>query len=124
MRTGRTLRIWQESFVAGVDLTTKQFYAVKYNAAGKMIVATVGTGIGILQDHSKVDSDATVILLGMSKAVAGAAIVLGAEVTANAAGKLVTAVAGNYVVGRANLAASADNDIFEVLLTGTYQKNA
>ena len=124
MRTGREVPIWKESFIAGVDLTAKQFYAVKYDAAGKMIVGTLANAIGVLQDHSKAESDATVILLGMSKAVAGAAIAVGAEVTSDADGKFVTAAAGQVVLARANLAAAAEDDIFEVLLLGPYQKNA
>lgn len=44
----------------------------------------------------------------------GAAIAKGAYVTSDAAGKLVTAVAGNRVVGKAVSPASAADEYFEI----------
>ena len=124
-RSGREARIWDESFVAGEDLSAKQFYVVKLDttADGQVDLAGAGEGLGILQDHNKKDQEATVRILGMSKGVAGAALANGDEVTADAAGKVVAAAAGNIVIGWTNTTVAAADQIVELLLTGSYQKN-
>ena len=123
MRSARDVRIWDESFVAGVDLSAKQFYAVKLAAAaGQVGLAGAGEGIGILQDHNKKDQEATVRLLGMSKGISGTALANGIELAADADGKLIAAVTGNIVIAHSNTITTAEDEIVEVLMMGIYRK--
>ena len=125
-RSGRDVRIWDESFVTGADMSTKQFYVVKLDVAtdGQVVLAAAKQGLGILQDHNKVKQEATVRILGMSKGVSGAALANGIEVTSDADGKVVAAVTGDIVIGWTNTTTTAEDHIVELLLTGIYQKSA
>lgn len=124
MRSGRDVRIWDESFVTGADLSAKQFYVVKLAAAdGQVVLGTLGVGIGILQDHNEKDREATVRILGMSRGISGAVFARGIELTADADGKLITALTGNLVIAHSNSASTAEDEIVEVLQTGIYEKN-
>jgi len=105
--------IFCDSYVTAADLSTKQFYAVKLDATGKLALAGAGdTCIGILQNNPGLGQVATVAVLGSSKAKAGAAVTAGLPVGADANGKL--ANAGNGI-GIAVTGAVLD-DIFEVML--------
>jgi len=55
---------------------------------------------------------------GQAIVTAGAAVAAGAEVTANSAGRAITAVSGDYICGLASTAAAADGDAIEVELVG------
>ena len=126
-RAARTQSVWTESFVAGADLSGKQFYVVKLDAAadGQVILADGDTvGIGILQNPPKSGQDASVMLLGMSRGVASGAIANGVEVASDGNGKLKTAAAGDVVIGLANTTAANDGEIIEVLMIGRYYKHA
>ena len=124
MRSGREVRIWNESFVTGADMSANQFRVVKLAGNdGEVLRAAAGEGIGILQDHNKKDQEATVRLLGMSKGVAGAAFGHGIELASDGDGKLITAVSGNLVIGTSNTSPAAEDEFVEVLLTGIYEKN-
>lgn len=103
--------------VAAADLSAKQYYAVVFGASG---VALAGDGLavdGILQNTPASGEVCEVTFGGVSKAVAGAAITKGAAVASDANGKLITAVSGDYIVGRALRAAGAANEIIPVLLS-------
>ena len=125
MRSGRDVRIWDESFVTGADLSAKQFYAVKLDTAadGQVVLAAAGQGFGILQDHNKQGQEATVRILGMSKGISGQAFANGIELAADADGKLVPAASGDLVIGYSNTTITAEDEIVEVLQTGVYEKN-
>lgn len=58
----------------------------------------------------------TLISYGTVVVEAGAAVLKGAEVTPDAAGKAVTAVATDYISGYALSAAAADGDMIEIRL--------
>lgn len=101
---------------AAADLSAKQFYAVQFSATG---IALAGAGEridGVLQDKPESGDVGDVMVLGVSKAVAGDAILKGAAVTPDANGKFVTAASGNYVAGTALEAAAADGDIIAIVL--------
>lgn len=107
-----------DSFPAGSDLSTKQYFAVKLTT-GKLALAGASDAVlGILQDKpNAVDKQGTVALRGKSKAVAGAAITAGAQVEADAAGKLVAATGGagtHNIVGIAITGAGADLEVFSL----------
>jgi hypothetical protein len=121
--------------VAAADLSTKQFYAVKIDAAGKAALAGLGEpAIGILQNKPATGQAAEIMITGVSKFIAAGVIAPGAYVAADANAKAVTAtkasvntsdggvaadaVIGGHVLGIAlNIANSAANDLIEVLLT-------
>lgn len=108
------------TFKAGADLSAKQYYAVKYSAADTVILtAAAGTevnAIGILQNKPADTQAATVMVAGVSKAIAGAAITVGTLVMADNGGKVIAATTGTKALGLALVAATADGDVISVLI--------
>lgn len=120
--------------VAGADLSSSQFLAVKADTAdGDAVLAGAGEmAVGILQNKPGNTEEATVAVAGIVKAKAGASVTQGTPVSVNASGKIVTAtlasvdtsdggaaadpVNGSYVLGIAMQSADAD-DVFSILLT-------
>lgn len=108
--------------LANADLRTSQFLCVKMvNASGKAEVALSSTSggkiTGILQNKPNTGEPADVQVVGVSKAVAGAAITAGVNVMSDAAGKVIlAATAGSTMVGIALSSAGALNEIIDVLL--------
>ena len=120
--------------VAGAAITAGAGKAVKRDGTGKIVLCSVAGELaeGILlldtQDSISADEEVTVQIKAIGQAIAGAQIPAGAEVTTNANGKLVPAVAAtfsvsgdaatvatkNYVLGYAKTAAGGDGAIFEV----------
>lgn len=102
--------------VAGADLSAKQFYVVKLDSTvNQVVLAGAGELVyGVLQNKPALAAQATVMRSGVSKCVAGAAIALGAEVAADANGKVVTATTGDRVIGVARAAAAADLNVIPV----------
>lgn len=106
-----------KTFVASGALT--QFLRVKDNGSGKLMLADANdtNWIGSLERTTFADGDNVAVRLrtaqGTRKLVANAAISAFAFVYAGAAGKV--APSGNVVVGIAMEAATADNDVIEVL---------
>ena len=104
---------------AAADLSSSQFRAMRVtgdfavnvaNAAGQAV-------IGILQNKPTSGQPADVMMSGVSKAIAGAAIAAGAEVMAGADGRIITAAtAGSNVIGIALNAAGGANEIISVAL--------
>jgi len=104
------------TFQAEVDLSAKQFFAViEGTAAGEINLAGAGTGFAILMNKPKLGESAEVAMAGGGAlGVSGAAVAKGAWVASDAAGKLVTAVATDSVIGRA-LSSTAGADVhFEI----------
>lgn len=104
---------------AGADLSAQQFRALRVSAA--MAVNTTNAAgmpsIGILQNKPTLGQPADIMMVGVSKAIAGAAIAAGAEVMAGADGRIVTAAtAGSNVIGIALEAAGAANEIITIAL--------
>lgn len=103
--------------LASVDLSAGQFLAAKIVAGG---IALCGAGEacdGLIQNKPLAGVAVDLAVQGRSKCIAGAALAKGVFVTPNAAGKLVAAAAGNYILGRLAEASSADGDIVSVLMT-------
>ncbi len=102
---------------AGADLSTKQFFAVKVDTDGDVVLAGAGeVAVGILQDKPAADGRAaTVADGGVSKCVFGATVAPGALVMSDANGKLITATTGNYVIGICREGGDAD-EIGSVIL--------
>ena len=102
---------------ANGDLSGSQFLFVQFAAAGVTVAGAGAPVDGVLQGQPIADQSASVLVSGVSKMVAGAAVLKGAEVMSSAAGKAITATAGNNIVGRALEAATADDDIIAVLIS-------
>lgn len=116
--------ILAKPFLAGGAIT--QYRAVKIAAGETVTTATAGTDsvIGICQEEVTA-GDATagrlvnVMMLGVSRCIAGAAITIGATVMTDATGRVVAATATNRPIGIALQAASAAGDHVDVFLTPT-----
>ena len=104
------------TLAAGADLSANQYYAVKVNASGQIVLAGAGeNAIGILQDKPTSGQVGTVMALGISKAIYGASVTAGQNLAADASGKLVPASGEAAVIGVALESGSA-NEIHSVLL--------
>ena len=62
------------NFPANADLSSYKFRVVELMSSGNVQLATLGKGIGVLQNIPKSGEQATVAIDGESKAVAGGAI--------------------------------------------------
>lgn len=109
------------TFAAGEDLSSNQYYPVRLEADGQIDIAGASVGedaIGIVQNKpSVVGAAATVMVSGVSKAVAGTGgTTAGVRVQAIADG-VTDAASGDYVIGIA-LDTAAAGVITRVLLGG------
>jgi hypothetical protein len=107
------------SKVAAVDLSALQFTCVILNTAGKIAAAGAGVNVyGILYSQPTADRAGAVAVGGEPKALAGAAIAnAGVKLMCDATGRLVTATAGNHVVGESCEAATGAGAIFRIRIT-------
>ena len=86
------------SFIAGDDLSSAQFKAVKLDSNGNIVVAGAGDrAIGILQDKPSQGQVGAVMLYGVSKAVYGASVTAGQELEVDSSGALVPFSSGKIV---------------------------
>lgn len=99
-----------------------QFLAVTLSGARNLVISTGPTGIpnvyGVLQNTPMAGEACDVGILGLSKVVAGAAIVAGAYLMVDSSGRAITWVsaAGNYKFGIAVEAAGALGVVFTALI--------
>lgn len=105
---------------AGADLTSKEHFAVKFDANGDVILAAAATDkiLGVLTREVGASAEPVGIAVeGLLKGVAGGTIAAGDFLTSDANGKLVaTTTAGDIVIGQATESAVA-NDVFEFITT-------
>jgi hypothetical protein len=105
------------SVAASADLSANQF---RFHTIGATGMALAGAGVltdGVLQDTpNALGVHGALCVSGVSKVVAGAAVLAGAEVASDATGRAVTAVSTDHYAGRAITAAGAAGDIISVLL--------
>lgn len=103
------------------DFSADQYKLVKLNSGDLALAAATEAGIGVLQnkpvDGGSGGRTASVMLIGTSRVLAGAAVGEGDLVNADATSRAVTAGAGEAVSGIALEAAGAAGDIIEILLT-------
>ena len=126
-RTARELHVLTGSFIAGADLSGKQFYVVKLDSAadGQIVLADGDSvGIGILLNKPKAGQDASVIMIGVSKGISNSALANGIEVASSSTGRLKVAQTGDVVIGLTNTTVTAAGAIVEVIMTGRYWKHA
>ena len=101
------------TFKAGEDLSGKQYHAVYISAAGTVSAVDGGTRapIGILQNAPTSGQDASVMIMGVSKFVAGAAVTRGAYLYSdNGKAKVATlgTTTNKVCIGICIVAAAAD----------------
>lgn len=103
---------------AGQDLSAKQYHFGTIAADGQ--VDPTGAGLladGVIYDNVAAAGRALALVIdGVAKVKAGAAITRGDLVAADSAGKAVTAAQTNQILGKALKAASGDGSIIPVLL--------
>ena len=107
---------------AGADLSAKQYYFVKVNSSGNAVLCAAATDapIGVLQNAPISGAEASVLVVGGTKLVAGAAIAAGIKIGTDSAGKADAKVAGTdtteYTVGQVLLASAADADVLTAVI--------
>lgn len=98
-----------ETFIAGQDLSTKQYHFVTRAADGEIDATVAGAfADGVLQNKPKAQGHAaTVGVIGRMKVVAGGTVAAGAFVAADANGRAVTQASTAKFLGKATEAAVA-----------------
>ena len=103
-----------------VSLATKQYYGVKLHTDGTVIVSSVqgerAAGGGILLNKPAVGEAAEVAFDGVMLFSADAAVAIGAPMTVQSDGQMMTAGGGDYVWGYCLLAAGAAGEYGTMLL--------
>ncbi len=110
-------KILEGSQIADADYRLKQFYGVKVSATGIVLAGDGEAAVGFLQNKPNITEQCEIAYAGPVKAIAGAVFARGIELACNAAGKVITAVAGKKVIGTALEAAAADGDVVTILIT-------
>jgi Ca2+-binding RTX toxin-like protein len=91
--------VYSTSVIAGSDLSAKQFYCVKLNASGQIVLSGAGeNALGILQDKPASGQVGAVCCLGKSMAMLGSEAVAGQNLTPDSVGRLVPATGSDAVV--------------------------
>jgi hypothetical protein len=111
------------TFVAGADLSTKQYTFVKLNSSGQVIAVAADTDspIGVLQNAPTSGQEASVTIVGGTKLVASASATLGTvlAIGTTAAGKGVNRPVTDttkYTLGVYLQAPGADGDIVAAIV--------
>ena len=109
-----------KSFVAGADLSAKQYKFVELSDAETVVLAGDGEGaIGILQNNPALGEMANVMIIGISNLVVGAGGIdtIMSKVACDASGDGDKATANKAVYNAIALETGVDDDVIKVLLT-------
>lgn len=94
--------------LAGADLSTKQFYFVKDDGNGLVVLCGAGEqALGVLQNAPASGEACDVAILGVTKVVCSGALSAGADIASDASGKAKAAVKGKTDTSDAGAAADA-----------------
>lgn len=110
------------NYLAGADLSSKQFYAVKANTTDRQLVlaSTGGESItGILQNAPVSGDPCEVVFDGLCKAIAGASFTAGVALMTDTSGRLITQTSTNAKVAISVTGAGAAGDIVLVRVLPT-----
>jgi predicted RecA/RadA family phage recombinase len=103
--------------LAGADLSAKQYYAVKFNSSGQVVLASTGDVAFLLMNKPASGDAAEVAISGIAKGFSSGVITAGALCYSDSNGKLTaTGAAGKVSIGVA-LETAAANQIVQVLLS-------
>jgi hypothetical protein len=119
------LPVLEVSLIAEEDLTNYQYHFVSLSTTDGYVKAVDSTSeqvIGVLQNTPNVGETAAVMIIGITKVVAGVALnaadVVDAEyISATDSGKAIVYVSGGEKLGIVMLSASAEDKYATVLLT-------
>ena len=114
-------RVTTRTATAAADMRTVRHHILRAAGAGTCNVASLANAgsdeiIGVLQNKPNINGAAAIGFSGESKVIAGAAILVNVPITANSSGRAVVATSGDFVVGTALEAASADGEAIRCLL--------
>ena len=110
------------SYVAGADLSAKQYTFVKLDTAGAVVAVAAVTDIpiGVLQNAPKAGETAEVVVVGGTKVVASASITLPALLVVTNTGTVAKAVPGTdttkHIVGQADEAAGNSGEVISAIV--------
>lgn len=108
------------SLPVAADYSTKQYYLMNINSSGQAVLVAAKGAAATLVLQDKPDTAGHVGSLGfdgITKVAAGAVVAAGAEVIADATGRVIaTDAAEQFVIGTAIEAATAVGDIISVLI--------
>jgi len=109
------------TLVAGADLSAKQYNFVKLNGSGQAVAVAAITDIpiGVLQNAPRSGEEASVLVSGGTKLVAGEAITLPAFLSTTSAGKadkVAITDTTQFVVGQALTAAGGDAEVITAVI--------
>ena len=110
------------TLVAGADLSAAQYKFVKMSADNTCVLCSAATDapIGVLQNDPASGEEASVLVIGGTKLVAGAAIAAGVKIGTSSTGKADAKVAGTdtteYTVGAVLQSSAADADILTAVI--------
>lgn len=108
------------SRLAGEDLRTSIYHAVKLDTTGQFVKGTAGARcVGIMQDKPNTGEVGSAMYLGISPAVYGGSVTANDDLACDANGHLVTAVAGQPVVAVALESGSANEERSVLVLPQT-----
>lgn len=103
-----------DTALSDVDLRDKEFYGVKRTATGVTLCAAGDHCDGVISEGKNIGLHTSFKTGNQLKAIAGAAVAIGAKVTTDANGKFITATSGTEVFGTAISNAAAANDLFTI----------
>lgn len=107
---------------AGEDLSAKQYYFVKLDAAGKAVVCTGATDkpVGVLQNDPTSGQAAEIVVVGLTKVSTNAALAIADLIGTSADGQAAAYVAGTdttkYVVGTILVTSGAADQLTSALV--------
>ena len=115
-------RLMARSADAAADMRTNQWHILRAAAAGTTNVASNPGGaasdvIGTLFNKPNSGQAASIITQGESKVVAGGSVTVNTLLTTNGSGRATAATSGDFVLGMALEAASADGEVIRVLMS-------
>lgn len=115
-------RLMARSMDAAADMRTNQWHILRAAAAGTTNVASNPAGqaadvIGVLFNKPNSGQAASVIVGGESKVVAGGSITANTLLTTNGSGRAAAATSGDFILGMALEAASADGEVIRVQMS-------
>jgi hypothetical protein len=111
---------------AAGDLRALRYRAMVLNGSGLIAQNTVAGGRihGVLQNKPDVNHACELMLTGVTKMVAGAAVAQGVPVASDNQGRAIAATGTNIMIGRAETAAGAAGEIISVALSPIQAANA
>ena len=101
------------------DMTAKQYVFLISSEGGgidQAVEGNVNTIQGVLQNAPGNGEIASVLVMGVTKLRAGAAITADALLTSNTSGRAIAAASGDAICGRALEAAAGNNDIITAVI--------